>query len=243
MRIFRINGYSSAYHWQIQIHIIGQWSETTLFKQFFFNWQDKDETTGPTEPYTIGKIAKVEQVPFDAAELHSNKVMAAQYGMVDDGSGKVKVWSLVKLCSCCIFAFSIVSVLLTQRCVCRFGVWKAVIKYLWIHPNMDSSLEVTVTWCCTPTVTEEERNTSSTPGECRETQTISQTVMPWTQRSPRQNNTSLSHDKININTYKHNMAHTVSKCVLKNSHVSTCTVLPSQSFGWMKYEYVMFLLP
>lgn len=66
-------------------------SETTLFKQFFFNWLDKDETTGPTDPYIIGKIAKVPQVPFDATTLHENKVMAAQHGMVDDGSGKLEV--------------------------------------------------------------------------------------------------------------------------------------------------------
>ncbi|XP_075997623.1 scinderin like a [Genypterus blacodes] len=75
-----------------QVHILGQWHESTLFKQFFFNWQDKDETTGPTKAYTIGSIAKVEQVPFDASKLHSDKIMAAQHGMVDDGSGKVKIW-------------------------------------------------------------------------------------------------------------------------------------------------------
>lgn len=66
-------------------------SETTLFKQFFYNWLDKDETTGPTDPYISGKIAKVPQVPFDAATLHEDKVMAAQHGMVDDGSGELKV--------------------------------------------------------------------------------------------------------------------------------------------------------
>lgn len=66
-------------------------SETTLFKQLFFNWLDKDETTGPTDPYIIGKIAKVPQVPFNAATLHEDKVMAAQHGMVDDGSGELQV--------------------------------------------------------------------------------------------------------------------------------------------------------
>lgn len=65
--------------------------ETTLFKQFFFNWLDKDETTGPTDPYVIGKIAVVPQVPFDASELHKDRVMAAQHGMVDDGSGNLQV--------------------------------------------------------------------------------------------------------------------------------------------------------
>lgn len=39
----------------------------------------------------MNRIAKVEQVPFDASTLHSNKAMAAQHGMVDDGKGKVQV--------------------------------------------------------------------------------------------------------------------------------------------------------
>lgn len=68
--------------------------ETTMFKQFFFNWLDKDETTGPSKPYRTGKIAQVEQVPFDASKLHDSNSMAAQHGVVDDGSGKVQVWSL-----------------------------------------------------------------------------------------------------------------------------------------------------
>lgn len=66
-------------------------AETTLFKQFFSNWKDKDQTTGPGQAYSIGRIAKVSQVPFDASSLHSNKTMAAQHGMVDDGSGKIQV--------------------------------------------------------------------------------------------------------------------------------------------------------
>lgn len=63
----------------------------TLFKQFFCDWKDKDETTGVTKPYTIGRIAKVPQIPFDASTLHTNKTMAAHHGMVDDGKGKVQV--------------------------------------------------------------------------------------------------------------------------------------------------------
>ncbi|KAM9848314.1 scinderin like a [Aulostomus maculatus] len=74
------------------IQIVPGGGETTLFKQFFFNWLDKDETTGPSTAYTIGRIARVEQIPFDATKLHDNKAMAAHYGMVDDGSGNLKVW-------------------------------------------------------------------------------------------------------------------------------------------------------
>uniref|UniRef100_A0A672Z6E6 Scinderin like b n=1 Tax=Sphaeramia orbicularis TaxID=375764 RepID=A0A672Z6E6_9TELE len=76
----------------LQIQVLPAGSETTLFKQFFSDWRDKDETTGPTKAYTIGRIAKVDQVPFDASTLHTNKAMAAQHGMVDDGTGKVQIW-------------------------------------------------------------------------------------------------------------------------------------------------------
>lgn len=80
------------YPMNTKIEVFPSHSETTLFKDFFFNWLDKDETTGPTKAYTIGSIAKVEQIPFDAASLHSNKAMAAQHCMVDDGSGTVQIW-------------------------------------------------------------------------------------------------------------------------------------------------------
>lgn len=75
----------------LQIQVLPAGAETTLFKQYFADWRDKDETTGPSKAYTIGSIAKIPQVPFDASTLHSNKAMAAQHGMVDDGKGKVQV--------------------------------------------------------------------------------------------------------------------------------------------------------
>ncbi|TVK90585.1 Gelsolin [Bagarius yarrelli] len=80
------------YNKNTQIQVFPAGGETSLFKQFFSNWKDKEQTTGPGKAYTIGKIAKVAQIPFDASSLHSNKAMAAQHGMVDDGSGKVQVW-------------------------------------------------------------------------------------------------------------------------------------------------------
>lgn len=76
-----------------QVEILPAGGETSLFKQFFDNWLDKDETTGPTDPYTLGKIANVEQIPFDASKLHEDPSMAAQHSMVDDGSGEVQVLS------------------------------------------------------------------------------------------------------------------------------------------------------
>ncbi|XP_049576801.1 scinderin like a [Syngnathus scovelli] len=75
-----------------QVQILPQGAESTLFKEFFENWLDKDETTGPCQAYTVGRIAVVKQIPFDASSLHGNNLMAAQHGMVDDGSGKVQVW-------------------------------------------------------------------------------------------------------------------------------------------------------
>ncbi|XP_052319428.1 gelsolin-like isoform X2 [Oncorhynchus keta] len=81
-------GYSD----KTQIQVLPAGGETTLFKQFFSDWKDKDQTTGPSKAYTIGRIAKVEQVPFDASTLHSNNNMAAQHNMVDDGKGKVQIW-------------------------------------------------------------------------------------------------------------------------------------------------------
>ncbi|XP_059200068.1 scinderin like b isoform X1 [Centropristis striata] len=81
-------GYSKA----TQIQVLPAGAETILFKQFFSDWRDKDETTGPSKAYTIGRIANVAKVPFDASSLHTNKAMAAQHGMVDDGKGKVQIW-------------------------------------------------------------------------------------------------------------------------------------------------------
>lgn len=84
------------YSRKTQIQVLPAGGETTLFKQFFSDWRDKDATTGPTKVYTIGKVARVEQIPFDASTLHSNKAMAAQHNMVDDGSGKVQIWRVEK---------------------------------------------------------------------------------------------------------------------------------------------------
>uniref|UniRef100_A0A671V252 Scinderin like a n=1 Tax=Sparus aurata TaxID=8175 RepID=A0A671V252_SPAAU len=80
------------YHPNTQIQILAAGAETMLFKQFFFNWLDKDESTGPTKPFITGRIAKVDQIPFDASKLHETAAMAAQHSMVDDGSGKVQIW-------------------------------------------------------------------------------------------------------------------------------------------------------
>uniref|UniRef100_A0A669Q600 Gelsolin n=1 Tax=Phasianus colchicus TaxID=9054 RepID=A0A669Q600_PHACC len=74
-----------------QIQVLPESGETPLFKQFFKNWRDKDQTEGLGEAYISGHVAKIEKVPFDAATLHTSRAMAAQHGMEDDGSGKKQV--------------------------------------------------------------------------------------------------------------------------------------------------------
>lgn len=74
-----------------QVQILPEMGETPLFKQFFKNWRDKDQTEGLGVAYIANSIAKIEKVPFDAASLHDSAAMAAQHGMVDDGSGEKQV--------------------------------------------------------------------------------------------------------------------------------------------------------
>uniref|UniRef100_A0A669AXE1 Gelsolin n=1 Tax=Oreochromis niloticus TaxID=8128 RepID=A0A669AXE1_ORENI len=68
-----------------QVQILPEMGETPLFKQFFKDWRDKDQTVGLGVAYIANSIAKIEKVPFDAATLHESSAMAAQHGMVDDG--------------------------------------------------------------------------------------------------------------------------------------------------------------
>uniref|UniRef100_A0A8C3G8J0 Gelsolin n=1 Tax=Cyclopterus lumpus TaxID=8103 RepID=A0A8C3G8J0_CYCLU len=77
-----------------QVQILPEMGETPLFKQFFKNWRDKDQTVGLGVAYIANSIAKIEKVPFDAAGLHDSAAMAAQHGMVDDGSGEKQIWRI-----------------------------------------------------------------------------------------------------------------------------------------------------
>ncbi|XP_074729575.1 villin-1 isoform X1 [Strix uralensis] len=67
-------------------------SESIIFRQLFQKWTVPNQTTGLGKTHTVGKVAKVEQVKFDATTLHAKPQMAAQQKMVDDGSGEVEVW-------------------------------------------------------------------------------------------------------------------------------------------------------
>ncbi|XP_017280996.1 gelsolin a isoform X1 [Kryptolebias marmoratus] len=76
------------------VQVLPETGETPLFKQFFKNWRDKDQTEGLGVAYIANSIAKIEKVPFDAASLHESTAMAAQHGMVDDGSGEKQIWRI-----------------------------------------------------------------------------------------------------------------------------------------------------
>ncbi|NXC81101.1 VILI protein, partial [Cercotrichas coryphoeus] len=67
-------------------------SESAVFRQLFQKWTLPNQTSGLGKTHTVGKVAKVEQVKFDATTLHAQPQMAAQQKMVDDGSGEVEVW-------------------------------------------------------------------------------------------------------------------------------------------------------
>ncbi|KAB1276295.1 Adseverin [Camelus dromedarius] len=74
------------------IQVLPEGGETPIFKQFFKDWRDKDQSDGFGKVYVTEKVARIKQVPFDASKLHTSPQMAAQHNMVDDGSGKVKIW-------------------------------------------------------------------------------------------------------------------------------------------------------
>lgn len=72
-------------------------SESAVFKQLFQKWPTKDETVGVGKTHTVGKVAKVEQVKFDATLMHAKPEVAAHNKMVDDGSGEAEVWRIENL--------------------------------------------------------------------------------------------------------------------------------------------------
>lgn len=104
-----------------QVQILPEMGETPLFKQFFKNWRDKDQTEGLGVAYIANSIAKIEKVPFDAASLHESAAMAAQHGMVDDGSGEkqVRPWGLWnEWAAASVYLLESISFYSKQSCLC-----------------------------------------------------------------------------------------------------------------------------
>lgn len=77
--------------WVLQIQVLPEGGETPLFKQFFLDWKERDQSRGFGKVFITESIARIQQVEFDVSKLHESHHMAAQYNMVDDGSGNTQV--------------------------------------------------------------------------------------------------------------------------------------------------------
>ncbi|XP_034548396.1 gelsolin-like isoform X2 [Notolabrus celidotus] len=75
-----------------RVQVLPEKGETPLFKQFFQNWRDPEDTVGMGVAYVSNQIAKIKKVEFDVSQLHESDSMAAQYGMVDNGEGEKTIW-------------------------------------------------------------------------------------------------------------------------------------------------------
>ncbi|XP_034455639.1 adseverin [Hippoglossus hippoglossus] len=75
-----------------QIQVLPEGGETPMFKQFFLVWKDRDQSEGFGKVSVKERIAKIQQVDFDASKLHESHHMAAKYNMVDNGSGDTQIW-------------------------------------------------------------------------------------------------------------------------------------------------------
>ncbi|KAJ8416681.1 hypothetical protein AAFF_G00325590 [Aldrovandia affinis] len=76
------------------VEMVNDGSESSVFKQLFQRWTVKGQTVGPGTTHSPGKIAKVEQIKFDATSMHARPDLAAQHRMADDGSGETEVWRI-----------------------------------------------------------------------------------------------------------------------------------------------------
>uniref|UniRef100_A0A8C4TIQ1 Villin-1 n=1 Tax=Erpetoichthys calabaricus TaxID=27687 RepID=A0A8C4TIQ1_ERPCA len=95
----RANGFIKAkgYPASTYVETVNDGAESAVFKQLFQKWVVKDQTVGVGKTHTVGKVAKVEQVKFDAVSMHARPDIAAQQKMVDDGTGEVEVWRIENL--------------------------------------------------------------------------------------------------------------------------------------------------
>uniref|UniRef100_A0AAY4C338 Villin-1 n=1 Tax=Denticeps clupeoides TaxID=299321 RepID=A0AAY4C338_9TELE len=86
--------FSKGYPPSTYVETVNDGAESALFKQLFQKWTVKNQTTGLGSTHSAGKIAKVEQVKFDATSMHARPDIAAQQKMVDDGTGESQVWRI-----------------------------------------------------------------------------------------------------------------------------------------------------
>ncbi|XP_023665700.1 villin-1 isoform X1 [Paramormyrops kingsleyae] len=85
---------AKGYPPSVNVEMVNDGAESSVFKQLFQKWTVKGQTVGLGTTHTRGKIAKVEQIKFDATSMHAKPEVAAQQKMVDDGSGEVEVWRI-----------------------------------------------------------------------------------------------------------------------------------------------------
>ncbi|XP_048455330.1 villin-1 [Rhincodon typus] len=88
---------AKGYPESVNIEMENDGAESAVFRQLFLKWTTKYQTVGMGKTHSVGKIAKVEQVKFDAMEMHARPEVAARERMVDDGSGEVEVWMIENL--------------------------------------------------------------------------------------------------------------------------------------------------
>lgn len=96
----RALGYMKAksYPSSTSVEVMAEGGESAMFKQLFQSWREKGQTQGLGTTHTVGGIAKVDSnAKFDVMQLHARPELAAQYRMVDDASGDVKVWRIENL--------------------------------------------------------------------------------------------------------------------------------------------------
>ncbi|KAL2081533.1 hypothetical protein ACEWY4_023386 [Coilia grayii] len=85
---------AKGYPLSTYVETVNDGAESALFKQLFQKWTVKNQTMGLGTTHSAGKIAKVEQVKFDATSMHARPDLAAQQKMVDDGTGESQVWRI-----------------------------------------------------------------------------------------------------------------------------------------------------
>ncbi|KAJ3592533.1 hypothetical protein NHX12_007660 [Muraenolepis orangiensis] len=78
------------------VETVNDGAESAVFKQLFQSWTVKNQVTGLGTTSSLGKIAKVEQVKFDATSMYARPDLAAKHKMVDDGTGEAQVWRVEK---------------------------------------------------------------------------------------------------------------------------------------------------
>ncbi|XP_010878141.2 villin-1 [Esox lucius] len=85
---------AKGYTMSTYVETVNDGAESSVFKQLFQKWSVKGSTVGLGTTNSKGKIAKVEQIKFDATSMHARPDLAAQQKMVDDGTGEAEVWRI-----------------------------------------------------------------------------------------------------------------------------------------------------